>query len=170
MNYSVKSEIPVVDRKEGVGELMNAYKQFLSAKYPFDYLLKSVRKQVVNNLDCLRNPACLFSVNMKINPFALLYEITFSSSVTAGYSILLPSILSDKELLLTSIPLGVTGRFFKSIYTHYDSDQLFRLDDIVLSVKGASASAETTEKLTLALKRLLYVHAIIIEEADTEKP
>lgn len=170
MNYADKSEIPFVDRKENVHEVMTAYKQFLSATYPCPYLVETIRRQAVNNWDGLRSQARLFSANMKINPFALLYEISLSSPAASGYSIFLPSILSEKELLLTSVPLGITGKFFKSIYTNYATDELFCLNDIISSVKGASASAETTGKLSLALKRLLFVHAIIIEEAETEKP
>lgn len=170
MTCAVKPAIPVVDRKERVNEIVDAHKRFLTERYSFNYLLKTIRRQAVNNLDCLRNPETLFSVSMKINPLIRLYEITLSSPASSGYSILLPSILSLEDLLLTSIPLGVTGKFFKSIYTNYQSGEAFRFNDIISSVSGAATSSETIKKLSLALKRLLYVHAIIIEEAETEKP
>lgn len=170
MNCAVKSKIPVVDRKEGVSEIVNAHKRLLAERYSSGYLLKTIGRQVVNNMDYLRNHADLFSVWMKINPFVLLYETTFSSPVSSGYSILLPSILSAEAIILTSIPLGITGKFFKSIYRSYAPGDRFCLDDIISAVGVTSASAETIEKLSLALKRLLYVHAIIIEEAETEKP
>lgn len=170
MNYADKYNIPSIYQEDSLSLAINIHKEDLLKKYPLEKLKTDIRRQVERNTRYLRSNADLHLMELKINPFLLLYEMSSRHTKSSVYSILIPSIISQEELELVSIPLGITGRFFKSIYNKYRNGEAFLLEDIISSVKEACTSNLAMEKLLLAIKRLLYMHAIIIKEAETEKP
>lgn len=143
------------------------FKKELLEKYALQEITQNIRNFVSYNLYCSQNWEFIKSkLVFVINPYVKSIK-HYNYSGKKECVLIMPSILSEKELIMIQFQLGVISDFYVSLCEKYGKSESFTLLDIVncLRIKDKKSLA----KISMALKRLLYMNAIIIYKGGNRK-